>query len=177
MDRMLPWTAARSLFGRRRSVQGKEAMESMTSCSSQLFSSVASRSRSRRILRDGQEPIGDLGAQKGVRLLVTTLSSDHEIGIHRLFRTRVSVQADALTTVWAGLARWNFNLRQIEADREVTPAPDPSGAGPRLRDQRDADGSIWIESTTLRSAATSSAEVSGKYTASKTRRSPSTSMM
>ena len=34
--------------------------------------------------RHGEEPIGDLGGEDGVCLLVTVLGSDHEIGIHAL---------------------------------------------------------------------------------------------
>ena len=32
--------------------------------------------------RHGQEPIGDLGGKDRVRLLVTALGPDHEIGVH-----------------------------------------------------------------------------------------------
>ncbi len=45
--------------------------------------------------RHGKVPIGDLGRKEGVRLLVTSLSSDHEIGIHASSALMASVQTDA----------------------------------------------------------------------------------
>ena len=83
--------------------------------------------------RHGKVPIGDLGRKEGVRLLVTSLSSDHEIGIHassaRWHRFR-----PMLHTVWAGWADENFNLRAGQAT-PAKPSATPASVqtGDRLR--------------------------------------------
>ncbi len=60
--------------------------------------------------RHGKEPLSDPGCKVGVGLLVTTLGSNHEIGIHRLFRVCGTDQTDALTTVWDVATDGSFNL-------------------------------------------------------------------
>jgi hypothetical protein len=61
--------------------------------------------------RDGEEPIGDAGGKRGVRLLVSSLGSGHEIGLHLPHPHGWHRSRPLHHTVWAESPDVNFNLR------------------------------------------------------------------
>ena len=60
--------------------------------------------------RHCEEPVRNSEGKVGIRRLVTSLGSNHEIGIHRLFRMCGTDHTDALTTVWDVATDGSFNL-------------------------------------------------------------------
>ncbi len=82
----------------------------------------SARSRSRRIpARHGEEPIRDPGGKVGVGRLVTSLGSDHEIGIHCLIRTG-GIGSDRCITQRTGIRRdQTFNIQVDERERRRPP--------------------------------------------------------
>ena len=104
--------------------------------------------------RHGKEPIRDLGGKEGVRLLVTSLSSDHEIGIHASSALSHRFRP-MLHTVWAGWADANFNLCGGHGD-----AGGPIGHAGVVSCRRQSYGSIWMEATIAWSSAWRSGDVS-----------------